>query len=348
MGPTRAAIARYDGVLAAMPNAGVLLSPLTTNEAVLSSRIEGTQATMGEVLEYEATGDTGKYDENRKADIAEILNYRQAMREAERQLQTLPLSLRVIRNIHAVLLSGVRGQNRSPGEFRKIPNWIGPPGCTIENADFVPIGADKLPAGLDAWKKFIHADYPDALVQLALLHVEFEALHPFLDGNGRLGRMLVPLIVWQKDVIARPTFYISAVLERDRNAYYTGLRAVSQQGEWTEWCMFFLQSLQRQADENRNKAHGILELYEGMKSAIPKLINSQHVIQVVDWIFKFPIFSGSDFVSQADIPPATARRILPLLVAERILKVMSPAGGRRAAVYSFPELLNLAEGHPAF
>lgn len=155
VGPVSAAIARYDGILGALPNASLLLSPLTTQEAVLSSRIEGTQATMGEVLEYEAAGDTGKFDESRKADINEVLNYRQAMREAIHLLDRLPLSQRVIRELHRILLSGVRGQNKSPGEYRKTPNWIGPAGCSIEDAYFVPISADKLLAGMDNWEKFI-------------------------------------------------------------------------------------------------------------------------------------------------------------------------------------------------
>lgn len=348
LGPTRAAIARYDGVLSAVPNADVLLAPLTINEAVLSSRIEGTQATMGEVLEYEAVGDTGKYDENRKADINEVLNYRKAMREAETLLDELPLSQRFVRNLHAVLLSGVRGQNKMPGEYRKVPNWIGPRGCTIDEAYFVPVSADKLPAGMDAWELFIHSEFPDSLVQLALLHVEFEALHPFLDGNGRLGRMLVPIFMWRKGIIARPTFYISAIFERNRDTYCDNLRAVSAKGEWTQWCLFFLESLRNQADENLNKANGILALYDKMKSVIPGLLNSQHVIQAVDWIFTFPIFSSSNFVSKAGIPSATARRILPLLTASNILKILRPASGRRSAVYCFPELLNLTEGRNYF
>src|SRR5690554_4921532 len=212
LGPASAAVARYDGTLAAVPNASVLLSPLTTQEAVLSSRIEGTQATMGEVLQYEAQGenDTAEFAPDRKADIQEVLNYRAAIRHAESMLKTFPLSQRVIRETHEVLMSGVRGTNKSPGEYRKIPNWIGPHGCTIDSARFVPISADKLPDGMSALEKYIHAEEPDMLVQLAVLHAEFEALHPFLDGNGRLGRMLVPLFLWQRSLIKAPMFYISA------------------------------------------------------------------------------------------------------------------------------------------
>lgn len=348
VGPVSAAIARYDGILGALPNASLLLSPLTTQEAVLSSRIEGTQATMGEVLEYEAAGDTGKFDESRKADINEVLNYRQAMREAIHLLDRLPLSQRVIRELHRILLSGVRGQNKSPGEYRKTPNWIGPAGCSIEDAYFVPISADKLLAGMDNWEKFIHVDFLDTLVQLALLHVEFEALHPFLDGNGRIGRMFIPLFLWQKHLISQPMFYASAVFERDRDSYYEHLRSVSQKNLWTEWCIFFLISLRAQAEENTKKAMEILKLYDKMKETIPRLINSQYTIHTIEWIFNVPIFMGSNFIHQKDISQATARRILPLLVEGKVLKIIEPARGRRSALYAFPELLNLAEGRKVF
>jgi len=144
LGPAAAAVARYDGTLSAIPNAAVLLSPLTTQEAVLSSRIEGTQATMGEVLSFEANPGVKGLDERRKEDIHEVLNYRRAVRRAEEMLKTLPLSLRVVRDVHKVLLDGVRGQGKSPGQFRRIPNWIGPVGCTVEDARYIPVGADKL------------------------------------------------------------------------------------------------------------------------------------------------------------------------------------------------------------
>ncbi len=348
IGPTSAAIAHYDGILSAVPNADVLLSPLTTQEAVLSSRIEGTQATMGEVLEYEAAGDTGKFSESRTADIYEVLNYRKAMHHAENELRKLPLSQRVIKSTHGVLLSGVRGQSKAPGQYRKTQNWIGQDGCTMESAYYVPIRADKLPGAMDVWEKFIHAEYMDSLVQLALLHVEFEALHPFLDGNGRLGRMLVPLFMWQKNILSRPMFYISAAFERNRDAYYAHLRAVSQQGAWTEWCIFFLQALHTQARENTQKARNILVLHEAMRRETPDITHSQHASRAVDWIFRFPIFHASAFLQDAEIPEPTARRILNTLVKNNVLTLVSPASGRRAAIYAFPRLLNIAEGKEVF
>ena len=348
LGPASAAVARYDGTLAAIPNAAVLLSPLTTQEAVLSSRIEGTQATMGEVLEFEAEGDRAALSADRLADIQEIQNYRAAVRRAERLLRDLPLSQRVILEAHEVLLSDARGQGKSPGAYRRIPNWIGPAGCRMEDARFVPISADRLPEAMSAWERYAHAETPDKLVQLAILHAEFEALHPFLDGNGRLGRMLVPLLMWQSGLIQRPMFYISAFFEANRDEYYERLLAVSRDGDWTGWCRFFLAAVQAQAEENQQRATQILQLYEQMKREVPDLTRSQYAILALDWIFERPIFRSSDFVGGAGIPEATAKRILSVLRRESVLRDLVLARGRRAAVLCFPSLLNIAEGKDAF
>ncbi len=342
LGPTAAAVARYDGVLAAIPNPNLLLAPLATQEAVLSSLIEGTRTTMGEVLEFEAGREAESPD--RLNDIREVLNYRAAMREAERLLAELPFSQRVVREAHKVLLSDVRGRNASPGEYRKVPNWIGPPSSTIEQATFVPISADKLPEALSAWERYAHSNQPDRLVQTAILHAEFEALHPFLDGNGRVGRMLVPLLMWQAGLVLRPMFYISAYFETHRDAYYSRLLAVSRDGDWTGWCRFFLEAVQAQAEDNLAKAKAILSLYESMKHRMAEMTHSQYAIHALDWIFSRPIFSSSDFASEAGIPAPTARRILSVLCDEEVLAVLSPASGRRAARLTFPKLIEISEG----
>jgi len=342
LGPASAAVARYDGMLTAVPNPGVLLSPLTTQEAVLSSKIEGTQATMGEVLEYEAGQEAASPE--RREDINEVINYRAALRTAESILQTLPLSQRVIREAHRILLSGVRGQNKSPGEYRRIPNWIGPPGCTIENAHFVPISADKLPRAMDIWERFIHSDQPDKLVQLAILHAEFEALHPFLDGNGRLGRMFIPLFLWQTGMIRQPMFYISAYFEARRDVYYDRLLAVSRNGDWTGWCAFFLEAVRVQAEDNLSKAQAIQDLYQKLKHQVTEITRSQYAIHALDWIFGRPVFKSTDFIDNAAIPDFTARRCLKVLEEHGILRRIVSGSGRRAAVLAFPALLNAAEG----
>ena len=346
IGPAAAAVARYDGTLSAIPNPGVLLSPLTTQEAVLSSRIEGTEATMGEVLEFEAGQEASSPE--RRDDIHEIQNYRSAMRKAEELLGGLPLSQRVVRETHQVLLSGVRGQNKAPGEYRRVPNWIGPPGCTMEDAHFVPIGADKLPGALDIWERYIHTDVPDRLVQLGILHAEFEALHPFLDGNGRLGRMLVPLFLWQVGLIQRPMFYISGYFEARRDAYYERLLAVSRDDDWVGWCRFFLEAIRVQAEDHMAKAKAILDLYETMKEKVPQITRSQHSIRVLDWLFGHPVFGSTDFVTTAGVPQRTARRFLTVLREESVLRELVPGRGQRAALFCFPGLLNLVEGRELF
>ena len=348
VGPASAAVARYDGVLSAIPNATVLLSPLTTQEAVLSSKIEGTQATMGEVLEFEAEGGRKKVSDEKRDDINEVLNYRKGMRHAEKLLLKLPLCQRVIKEIHAILLAGVRGHGKAPGVYRRIPNWIGPAGCSVEEARFVPISAGDLDEGMGRWDLYANGDAPDRLIQLAILHAEFEALHPFLDGNGRLGRMVIPLFMHQVGLIQRPMFYISAYFEANREEYYDRLLAVSRDGDWSGWCVFFLKAVRTQAEQNLEKTNRILALYNDMKHQIPQLTHSQYAIHVVDWIFEQPIFKSSDFVSNAGIPEPTARRILKLLRDKALINPLVEPRGRQSAVYVFPKLLNIAEGYDAF
>ena len=346
IGPAVAALARYDGVLAAVPNPGVLLAPLTTQEAVLSARIEGTQATIGEVYGYEA-GQPASSPEKRD-DIDEILNYRRAMRHAEQMLNELPLSLRVVRETHKVLLSGVRGRDKDPGEYRRIPNWIGPAGYPIEKARFVPISAENLERAMNNWERYIHADAPDLLVQAALLHAEFEAIHPFLDGNGRLGRMIVPMFLWQRGLIGRPMFYISAYFEANREHYYDGLLGVSRDDDWTGWCRYFLTAIRAQAEDNLSKAQGILDLYEKMKPRVSEATKSRYAIHALDWIFQNPLFPSGRFSAGTKIRTSTAQRVLNALVDHDILSVVRPGRGRSPAILVFQDVLDIAEGRTTY
>ncbi len=270
------------------------------------------------------------------------------MRRAERLLKELPLSQRVIRDVHSVLLDGVRGRGKSPGEYRRVANWIGPAGCTIYESRFVPIDADKLPDAMSEWERYIHEDAPDRLVQLAVLHAEFEALHPFLDGNGRLGRMLVPLFLWQHKLIRAPMFYISAYFEARRDAYYDGLLAVSQDDEWTGWTEFFLVALREQAEDNLQKARQILGLYEQMKVQVAEVTRSQYAIRTLDWIFERPIFRTTHFRDAAGVPTPSVQRILGALRESGVLRVIVPPKGRRAAILTFPALLNITEEREVF
>jgi Fic family protein len=201
---------------------------------------------------------------------------------------------------------------------------------------------------MSGWERYANEDAPDRLVQLAILHAEFEALHPFLDGNGRLGRMLVPLFLWRVQLIHAPMFYISAYFEARRDEYYDGLLSVSRDGDWTGWCRFFLAAVRDQAERNHAKAVEILDLYKDLKPRVSALTRSAHAVRALDFIFERPIFRSSDFVREAGIPKPTAHRILSLLREARLLKVVSRGGGRRADTLAFARLLNIAEGHAAF
>ena len=197
---------------------------------------------------------------------------------------------------------------------------------------------------MDAWERYIHIDGVDKLVQLAILHAEFEALHPFLDGNGRLGRMFVPLFLWQAGLIRAPMFYISAYFEAHREAYYDGLHAVSRDDAWTDWCKFFLQAIKLQAEDNLAKTEAILDLYNRMKVRVVELTRSQYAIYALDWAFERPIFRSTDFLAQARIPEPSARRLLRVLRDNGVFKARIDRRGRRAAVLEFPELLQITEG----
>ena len=218
VGVANAALARYDGLLQSIPNPAIMLSPLTTQEAVLSSKIEGTQATVDEVLEQEA----GLLKQGEKfQDIQEISNYRQALYAAREHLKDYPIRLSFVRELHRILMSSVRGQDKTPGEFRKDQNWIGKHGCTMEQATFVPPNPLRLPDHLQAWETYMDSNDVDFLLQTAVVHAQFELLHPFKDGNGRIGRILIPLFLYQKRALSQPMFYLSEYLEANREEYYT-------------------------------------------------------------------------------------------------------------------------------
>ncbi len=345
VGEANAALARYDGLLQGMVNPAVMLSPLTNQEAVLSSRIEGTQATVEEVLEHEAGQ---AYAPEKEADIQEIVNYRRAMVLAADVLRERPLRLGLIKAVHKELMNSVRGQDKGtseePGEFRKTQNWIGPYGCTQETASFVPPSPLQLMDHLEAWQQYLATDDFDPLAQAAIVHAQFEILHPFKDGNGRIGRLLIPLFLTSKGRLSSPMFYLSAYLEAHRPEYYARLTAITREGDWTGWIAFFLQAITEQAISNIERVRAILRLYEDMKTRVRDITRSQHSAQIVDALFDRPIFRIGDFAQRAGIPKPTAHPLLRQLLEAGTLKQLREGSGRRPAILSFPELLNIAEG----
>jgi Fic family protein len=341
IGPANAALARYDGLLQSVINPRVMLSPLTNREAVLSSKIEGTQATVDEVLEYEAGME---FEREKVQDIQEIVNYRKALTLATEVLVDRPLTLSLIRAMHAVLMDSVRGANKTPGQFRVDQNWLGFEGCEIDQATFVPPSPLQLLDHLQAFERYLAIDDVDALLQVAVVHAQFELIHPFEDGNGRIGRLLVPLFLYQKRSLASPMFYLSEYLESHRELYYARLRGISQDGDWTAWVEFFLEAIIEQAKSNTARVRAILGLYDRMKHRVTELTRSQYALQVLDALFVRPIFQSSDFVERSRIPKQSASRFLGVLREAGILHVLRQGMGRQPAILAFRELLNCAEG----
>jgi Fic family protein len=341
VGRANAALARYDGLLQGIVNPQVMLSPLTTQEAVLSSKIEGTQATLDEVLEHEAGIEV---EQEKQKDIQEIVNYRTALTSARDYLADRPISLGLLREMHKILLDSVRGQDKSPGEFRKEQNWIGPYGVTFEQATFVPPSPFQLMNHLEQWETYLRGNDIDNLLQAGVVHAQFELIHPFKDGNGRIGRLLIPLFLYQKKCISSPMFYLSAYLEEHREDYYQALRKISQQQDWNTWLAFFLQAIEQQAIENASRVRKIHLLYDEMKEPIRTISHSQYTIQALDGLFDRPIFQTSDFVKRTGIPKQTTMPMLRQLKEAGILTALREASGRRSTIYAFKALLNTAEG----
>ncbi len=343
VGEANAALAEYNGLLQGIVNPVIMLSPFTNQEAVLSSKIEGTQATVEEVLEKEAGGE---FDERKNSDIQEILNYRKALMISQNYLEDgRPLSLSLILQVHQILMNSVRGQNKTPGQFRNDQNWIGRPGCTFDEASFVPPSPLQLQDHLEAWQEYLSVKDFDILAQTAVVHAQFELLHPFKDGNGRIGRLLIPLFLFAKKRLSSPMFYLSSYLEANREEYYARLTGISARGEWTEWILFFLKGIAKQAKVNVGRLHEILALYEKTKDQVRELTHSQHTVQLVDALFDKPIFIASDFVKRSGIGKPTLHGLLrQLQEPEGPIVILRESSGRRPNFYAFPALLNICEG----
>ena len=338
LGKTNRELARYAGILQGIPNPAIFLSPLTTNEAVLSSRIEGTQATLEEVLKYEALP---QKDAAKEQDIVEIINYRKSLDFAVDYMKKKPISLNLIKEIHDRLLDSVRGRNKARGLFRTTQNYIGRPGTPIGQASYIPPPPENLPDLLDNLEKYIHYDEKDPLIQLAVVHAQFEIIHPFLDGNGRVGRILIPLFLVEKELLKSPVFYISAYLEANLDSYISRLNEITSNNNWEGWIHFFLTAVAEQAKNNSDIALQVLHLYDSMKEQVADITRSQHAIKVLDTIFKNPVFNSSAFVEETGIPRASAKRILQELRENKILTMVIDSAGKKPAVLQFSKLLEI-------
>ncbi len=334
------AIASLDALLSTLPNPSLLGRTLQTKEAVLSSQIEGTQATLDEVFKYEAINDkTGS--ERKKQDITEIINYRRALDLGIKNLETLPLSENLIKKIHAILLKSGRGANKAPGEFRKIQVYIGMPGADISEASYIPPTADEIIPLFSNLEKYLNSDEEkDKLVQIAVAHYQFEAIHPFLDGNGRVGRLIISLFLYEKKLLSHPFLYLSEFFEEHRQDYYELLRGVSEKNDWGKWIKFFLNALTIQAQKAEEAGRSILKLHQELKEQITG-INSQYAPYLLDAIFVRPIFTTSSLHKHVKIKNTqTFFSLIAKFVDAGILKEVDPKQ-KRNKVYAFDMLMKI-------
>lgn len=335
-----AALARYDQMLRGMHNSEIFLAPLRGQEAVISSRMEGTISTLDEILQLQAEfddDDAGAASQYR-ADVIETALYRRALNTAQARLeQGQPLSESLLKSLHRQLLSFGRGANKSPGAYKHEQNYVGERGS--RKVSFVPIAPEHLASGMEALFKLADDTAMPVLLRTALAHAEFEALHPFEDGNGRVGRMLITLMLWRDGVIGAPHFYISRYFEDHKDEYLDRLRAVSAQDDWNGWCEFFLAAVAQQATRNLEMAQSIRDFYEEMKPRFSELLASKHAVAALDYLFTYPVFGNSRFTRSAGIPAQTAARFTRVLLQAGLLQPVIEASGRRSAIYRFEPLM---------
>lgn len=303
------AVGELEGLARTLRDPHIFVRPLMRSEAVVSSRIEGTQADLTDLFAYEAGQLSLRSDRaaTPQDDVHEVLNYVRAMEYGLERRETFPVSGRFIRELHAILMEGVRGEHHTPGEFRTSPNWIGPPGCNLNEASYVPPPpGDELNSTLNEFEGYLHTErmYPP-LVELALIHYQFEAIHPFLDGNGRVGRLLAALLIVHWGLLSEPLLYLSEYFERNRDDYYNLLLAVSVEGAWREWVEFFLRGVAEQAQVTNRRAHALLDLQEAWHERLKETSQSASPFHLADSLFESPF--------------------LTIPYAERILDVSYPA-----------------------
>jgi len=335
------AVARYDQMLKGMHNSEILLAPMRKQEAVISSRMEGTISTIDEILKYEADQAEGEeLNPNVRSEVVETFLYQVTLRGAQEAMESgRPLSQSLIKALHQSLLSVGRGASKSPGEFKREQNYLGTRNKTAIR--FVPISPEKLQEGLDDLFRFVEDESRPVLVRTALAHIEFEALHPFEDGNGRIGRMLITLMMWKAGVISAPHFYISSYFEEHKDQYIELMRDVSRNGAWENWCNFFLAAVREQAIRNLEVAENIQALYEQMKVRFSELLSSKWSVNALDFVFTNPVFRNNRFTNASGISAPTAARFTRVLLENDLIVCLEESAGRRPALYSFEPLLRL-------
>ena len=332
------ALSELAGIARTLPNPHLLIGPFIRREAVLSSRIEGTQASISDLFFFEAAD----LREKEVPDVREVSNYVRALEYGLDRLKDLPVSLRLIREIHARLMEGVRGTNQTPGEFRRSQNWIGPAGCTLMDATFVPPPIDEMRNALDGFEKYLHSvsDLPP-LIRLPLIHYQFEAIHPFLDGNGRIGRLLVTLLLCADNLLPQPLLYLSAFFERYRDEYYQRLIEISLYGKWKEWIVYFLRGITSQALDAIRRSDRLLSLWQKYRARLQEARASALLLQLVDELFSYPVLTNAVAARKLSVTPRSAQLNIDKLQNANILQ--EATGRLRNRIYIAPEIISIIE-----
>ena len=319
-----------------LPNPHVLMRPFIRREAVLSSKIEGTQATLGELLAAEA----GAVVDRSPEDLREVGNYVVALEHGVARLKKLPLCVRIVRELHEKLMEGVRGNQATPGRFRKMQNWVGRPGSTPATASFVPPPPENVEPCLAKWEQFLHESELPPLVTIALAHYQFEAIHPFLDGNGRVGRLLITLFLIERRILPTPLLYLSAFFEASRRDYYDGLRGISERGAWLDWLEYFLLGVARMSEDALNRTSRINgNLVEWQKKVAGDSTNAPS--RVVELLASNPFITTTGAAEKLKVAFTTAQRAIERLERLEILKQTGDA--KRDRVYCAKALLDILE-----
>ena len=308
------AVATLSGVGETIPNPRLLTAPFMRREAVLSSRIEGTQASLSDLFEYEAS-------QRPKGDVLEVHNYLRSMEQGIELLEQLPICVRLVNDLHSTLLRGVRGADKRPGEIRNRQVWLGAERTPIEDARYVPPPAKLVADALADWERFANErTQMPPLVQCALLHYQFEAIHPYPDGNGRIGRLLIGLFLLAKEVLTTPLLYLSAYFERDRQIYYDQLYRVSATGDWPTWAEYFLTGVAEQANDSLSRVRRVRDLQERYRRLLQERRASGNALRLVDEVFAHPYMSAPLASRLLGVTNAGAMKILVRLVETGILR----------------------------
>ena len=332
------ALGKLDGATETLPNPDLFVFMYVRKEAVLSSQIEGTQASLMDLIEFE----TSRLRPGRPTDVEEVVNYVNAMNHGLLRLAELPVSLRLIKEIHEHLLRGVRGGRLSPGAFRTSQNWIGSPGCTLATASFVPPPPHDMMDALSALERFIHSDAPmPALLKVGLVHAQFETIHPFLDGNGRVGRLLITFLLCEKRILSRPLLYLSYFFKKHRAEYYEHLQRVRDEGDWEGWLKFFLRGVEVVAKEATSKARRVVNMREEHRALIASDLGraAPNALTLLEKLFERPIVNVNEVAELTGTAFATANRVVESL--EKLGLLIEITGQKRNRVYSYEPYLQL-------